>query len=83
MSSVSVQTVKPQRRDLVSKFNQPGIAEASASADLFSRVSGYVRTVNVDIGDQVEAGQLLLEVDVPELDQELAFKRSDGHASGS
>lgn len=75
-SSVSVQTVKPQRRDLISKFDQPGIVEASASADLFSRVSGYVKTVNVDIGDQVEAGQMLLEVDVPELEQELAFKEA-------
>lgn len=72
--SVSVQTVVPERRDLVMKFQQPGIVEAAASADLFSRVSGYVKSVNIDIGDTVEAGQMLLEVDVPELDQELAYK---------
>ena len=72
--NVSVQTVLPKKRDLVTKFEQPGIVEAQASADLFSRVSGYVKTVNVDIGDTVKAGQMLLEVDVPELEQELAYK---------
>lgn len=73
---ISVQTVVPQRRDLVQKFQQPGIVEASASADLFSRVSGYVNSVHIDIGDVVEAGQVLLEVDVPELDQEIALKEA-------
>lgn len=72
--AISVQTVVPQRRDLTHKFQQPGVIEASASADLFARVSGYVEAVNVDIGDTVEAGQVLLEVDVPELEQELAYK---------
>lgn len=72
--TISVQTVNPTKRDLVQKFQQPGAVEAAASADLFSRVSGYVAKVNVDIGDTVEAGQIILEVDVPELDQELALK---------
>lgn len=73
---ISVQIVAPERRDLVSKFQQPGVVEAVASADLFSRVSGYVSEVKVDIGDTVEAGQILLEVDVPELEQELAYKNA-------
>ncbi len=72
--AISVQTIVPVRRNLVQKFSQPGVVEAAASADLFSRISGYVKSVNVDIGDTVEAGQILLEVDVPELQQELSYK---------
>lgn len=74
--TASVQTVKPTRRDLVQKFQQPGIVEAAASADLFSRISGYVDQVKVDIGDTVEAGDVILVVDVPELAQELALKEA-------
>lgn len=72
----SVQTVLPERRPLVVKFDQPGIIEASESASLFARASGYVRTVHVDIGDKVHAGDVLLEVHVPELAQDLAFKQA-------
>lgn len=72
----SVQTVLPVRQPLVVKFDQPGVVEASESASLFARVSGYVRTIHADIGDKVRAGQVLLEVDVPELAQDLAFKQA-------
>jgi RND family efflux transporter MFP subunit len=72
----SVQTVSPERRPLVVKFEQPGIVEASESAALYSRASGYVRSVNVDIGDKVRADQVLLEVYVPELAQDLALKKA-------
>lgn len=72
----SVQTVSPERRPLVVKFDQPGIVEASESAALYSRVSGYVRSVNVDIGEKVKLGQSLLEVYVPELAQDLTFKKA-------
>jgi RND family efflux transporter MFP subunit len=40
-------------------------------ATLYARTSGYVSRIHADIGDQVRAGQLLAEIDVPELDREL------------
>jgi RND family efflux transporter MFP subunit len=46
---------------------QPGSVRAFESADLYAKVSGYVKTLNVDIGSQVKVGQLLLEIDQPEL----------------
>lgn len=76
LSLPSVQTVTPERRDLVAVFEQPGIIEPVAAADLYSRVSGYVKLQKVDIGDRVRQGEILLEVDVPELAQELAFKEA-------
>jgi RND family efflux transporter MFP subunit len=46
---------------------QPGSIRAFESADLYAKVSGYVKTLNVDIGSPVKIGQLLLEIDQPEL----------------
>ena len=38
---------------------------------IYARVSGYVRSFNVEIGRRVEPGQLLAELDTPELDQQV------------
>lgn len=46
-------------------------------ATLYSKVSGYVKTVNVDRGDKVEAGQIVAQVESPELDQQYASASVD------
>ncbi|HEX4621920.1 MAG TPA: efflux RND transporter periplasmic adaptor subunit [Myxococcaceae bacterium] len=43
---------------------------------VYARASGYVRRWYVDIGDPVKAGQLLLELETPELDQQVAQARA-------
>lgn len=40
--------------------------------DLHAKVSGYVRRIHVDIGDHVRAGQLLAELEIPELTAQVA-----------
>lgn len=45
----------------------PGELESFYQTDITPRVSAYVRRVNVDIGDHVRAGQVLAELDAPEL----------------
>jgi membrane fusion protein (multidrug efflux system) len=49
----------------------------NASATLYSKVSGYVKTVDVDRGDRVEAGQIVGQVESPELDYALAAAQAD------
>ena len=49
----------------------PGRIEAFARASLFARVSGYLKSWHVDIGSPVKAGQLLAEIETPDLDQQL------------
>jgi membrane fusion protein, multidrug efflux system len=49
----------------------PASVHAFQQATLYARTSGYVSRIHADIGDQVRAGQLLAEIDVPELDREL------------
>lgn len=48
----------------------PGRLEAYARAPIYARVSGILKAYHVDIGDQVKAGQLLAEIDAPDLDQQ-------------
>jgi RND family efflux transporter MFP subunit len=46
-------------------------------APIYARTNGYLRRRHVDIGASVKAGQLLAEIDTPEVDQELLQARSD------
>ncbi len=49
----------------------PGTIQAVSEASLFSRSEGYLRKRMVDIGDHVQAGQLLAVVEAPEVDQQV------------
>jgi RND family efflux transporter MFP subunit len=49
----------------------PGRLEAYTQAQIYARVSGYLKEWKVDIGARVEAGQLLAEIDAPDLDQQV------------
>ncbi|MEI9994301.1 MAG: efflux RND transporter periplasmic adaptor subunit [Rhizomicrobium sp.] len=55
----------------------PGNVQAFNSAQLYARVSGYLKKWYVDIGAKVKAGQLLAEIDVPDQDAQLAQARAD------
>jgi RND family efflux transporter MFP subunit len=50
----------------------PGRLVAWAEAPVYARTSGFLQRRLVDIGDRVAAGQLLAEIDAPEVDQQLA-----------
>ena len=65
--SVRVSTVTPVREDITLTTTQPATIHAYFEADLASRVGGYVKAVKVDIGDSVAAGEVLAEIDAPEL----------------
>lgn len=54
----------------------PGRLLAWSQAPIHARVSGYLQAWNADIGDQVKAGQVLAQIDSPELDQQIAQARA-------
>ncbi len=54
----------------------PGTISALAEASVFARASGYVKKRYVDIGDRVKSGQLMAEIEAPELDQQVAQARA-------
>jgi RND family efflux transporter MFP subunit len=55
----------------------PGRIEAYAKAPLYSRISGYLKTWKADIGTPVKAGQLLAEIDTPDLDQQILQAKAE------
>src|SRR6059058_1459981 len=50
--------------------------DAYQQAPLFARVQAYVKKVNVDVGDRVKAGDVLVVLSAPELDAELKEKQA-------
>lgn len=54
-----------------SDLELPARIEAWARAPIYARVSGYLARWNVDIGTPVKTGQVLAQIDTPDLDQDL------------
>jgi RND family efflux transporter MFP subunit len=78
-NSLDVQTVNvihPQRGQSGSDLTLPGMIEAFSQSPIYARVDGYVRTWYADIGTHVTKGQLLAEIDAPEVDQQLNQARA-------
>ena len=65
--SLAVEVVRPAQGGLPRKIVQTGSVEAFETAELYARISGYLKTIKVDIGDRVTEGQVLAEIDAPEL----------------
>jgi len=80
--SVSVTTV--QEGPKVEEFILPGSTEAIQDAPIYARVNGYLNKRYVNIGDHVKAGQVLADIDTPEIDQQVQAAQSSvaqAHAS--
>jgi RND family efflux transporter MFP subunit len=67
---VRVASVEPDSEIDVVKL--PATTQAFATANIFARASGYIAKREVDIGDRVKQGQLLVEIVAPELDHQIA-----------
>lgn len=73
----TVAASKPSIKAPSAKLTLPGRLEAYYRAPIYARVSGYLKNWHVDIGARVKAGQLLAEIDAPDLDQQLLQARAD------
>jgi RND family efflux transporter MFP subunit len=67
--AVTVATVK--RADTTASLVLPGNIQAVTEAPVLARATGYIRKRSADIGDHVKAGQVLAEIEAPELDQQI------------
>jgi RND family efflux transporter MFP subunit len=74
---VTVATTKPQQEPGDAELTLPGNLQANYDAPIHARTSGYLKRWLVDIGTPVKAGQLLAEIDAPELDQQLRQAQAD------
>jgi RND family efflux transporter MFP subunit len=60
-----------------SQLSLPGAVQAFQTAQIYARVSGYLKTWSQDIGARVKTGQVLASIDAPELDQQLEQAKAD------
>ncbi|MFC5742627.1 efflux RND transporter periplasmic adaptor subunit [Dyella tabacisoli] len=73
----TVNVALPERSGIGSGLELPGRLEAYARAPIYARVSGYLKSWKVDIGAPVKSGQLLAEIETPDLDQQLLQAKAD------
>jgi len=73
----TVVTVTPNRTPLGEELVLPGTVQAYIEAPIYARTNGYLKEWRTDIGTQVTKGQLLGEIDTPEVDRQLAQAEAD------
>jgi RND family efflux transporter MFP subunit len=72
-----VVTLKPSRSPASEDLTLPGSVQAFVEAPIYARTSGYLKSWDTDIGAHVTRGQLLAEIDTPEVDQQLGQALAD------
>jgi RND family efflux transporter MFP subunit len=72
-----VEVEKPKKNPAPPELRLPGDVRAMQQTVLGARAVGYLKKLHADVGDHVEAGQLLAEIDTPEVDAQLVRARAD------
>src|SRR5437870_4851680 len=71
-TQLEVNVVSAQRDRKPKELILPGTFQSFKQTTIYPRSNGYVKSWKVDIGDNVKEGQLLAEIETPEVDQQLA-----------
>jgi RND family efflux transporter MFP subunit len=77
MAVPTVSVVQPRRSEPTQELVLPANVQAFADSPIYARTNGYLRRWYVDIGSHVKKGQLLAEIETPEVDQQLRQARAD------
>jgi RND family efflux transporter MFP subunit len=72
----NVAVAPPSNAENLTALELPGRLEAFIRAPIYARVPGYLKSWKHDIGSKVKAGEVLAEIDTPDLDQQLLQARA-------
>jgi membrane fusion protein, multidrug efflux system len=72
----TVTVIQPQREPAQQELTLPSTLQAFTESPIYARTNGYLARWYRDIGSRVERGQLLADIDTPEVDQELMQARA-------
>ena len=72
-----VAVVQPTRQNASDEIVLPANIQAYTDSPIYARTDGYLKKWYVDIGGHVKKGQLLAEIETPEVDQQLSQARAD------
>jgi RND family efflux transporter MFP subunit len=73
----TVNTISASKTELGETLILPGTVQAFVEAPIYARTSGYLKAWYTDIGTQVKKGQVLAEVESPEVDQQLTQAQAE------
>jgi RND family efflux transporter MFP subunit len=73
----TVSVMQPKVGNPMQELVLPGNMQAFIDTPIYARTNGYVKRWTADIGTRVKAGQLLAEIDTPEVDDQLQQARAD------
>jgi RND family efflux transporter MFP subunit len=76
-----VQTIHPKRGEIVRRITLPGNVLAYQEATLYAKIAGYLKSINVDKGDSVKEGDLLAEIEAPEMLADLLKAKAEAEAA--
>ncbi len=79
-ADLNVQTVsvtRPKAANATQELILPGNMQAFADTPIYARTNGYLKRWHADIGKRVKSGELLAEIDTPEIDDQLQQARAD------
>ena len=77
MAVVTVAVTHPSKGPAAEDITLPGNIQPFTDAAIFARTTGYLKARHADIGSRVKAGQVLAEIDTPEIDQQLLQAQAD------
>jgi RND family efflux transporter MFP subunit len=77
MAVPTVTVIQPQHAAPTQEIMLPGNIQPFTNAPIYARTNGYLKRWYLDIGAHVKAGQLLAEIESPEVDQQLQQARAD------
>ncbi len=72
----SVAAVRVARANLTGNITLTGEFNPFQEVDVMSKVAGYIRAINVDVGNRVHPGQVLATLEVPEMENEMAHAKA-------
>jgi RND family efflux transporter MFP subunit len=72
LAAAQVQVTAPKRGEIHRFITLPGTLRANQQVTLHAKVAGYLKSIAVDKGDTVKAGQILAEIEMPEVAAERA-----------
>jgi len=73
----TVSIIHPKRGAMKDEIVLPGNIQAFVDSPIYARTNGYLKKWYTDIGTRVKTGELLAEIDSPEVDQQLSQARAD------
>ena len=74
---IVVNVAQCERKDLVRQIALPASVEAFEQTTLYAKTSGYLKWLKVDVGDHVRKGQVIAQLDVPEMAKEYQGAEAD------